>query len=78
MAMKQHGSYSSDRVRPQWLATQGRKMTENSLSMLSNVKDQLEKYYSAVPTFSRLMVMNKKSGNALSSVDSLSRNDFAR
>lgn len=53
-------------------------MTENSISMLNNVKDQLEKYYSAVPTFGRLLVMNKKRGNALTSVDTLSRNDFAR
>jgi lysophospholipid hydrolase len=78
MAMKQHGTFSSDRARPQWLTTQGRKMTENSISMLNNVKDQLEKYYSAVPTFGRLLVMNKKRGNALTSVDTLSRNDFAR
>ncbi|KAI8331344.1 hypothetical protein BC941DRAFT_517593 [Chlamydoabsidia padenii] len=78
MPMKKHGSYASNRTRPQWLSTQGRKMTESSISMLNNVKDQLEKYYSVVPTFGSLMEMNKKGGNALTSVDSLSRNDFAR
>ncbi|KAI8340906.1 hypothetical protein BC941DRAFT_228183 [Chlamydoabsidia padenii] len=78
MAMKQHGSFATDRARPQWLSAQGRKMTANSINMLNNVKDQLEKYYSVVPTFGRLLVMNKKRGNALTSVDTLSRNDFAR
>ncbi|CAO3600064.1 unnamed protein product [Absidia cylindrospora] len=77
MAMKQHASFTSDRVRPKWLATQGRKMTGNSISMLNNVKDHLEKYYSAVPTVSRLLVMNKNRGNTMS-LDTLSRNDFAR
>ncbi|KAI8093035.1 uncharacterized protein BX664DRAFT_260351 [Halteromyces radiatus] len=78
MAMKQHATLSTDRVRPPWLTTQGRKMTEGSINMLNNVKDQLEKYYSAVPTFGRLLVMNKKRGTTLTSVDTLSRNDFAR
>ncbi|CAO3622402.1 unnamed protein product [Cunninghamella blakesleeana] len=76
MPMKRHTTLSTDRTQPPWLATQGRKMTESSLSVLSNVKGQLEKYYSTIPTFGRLL--NKKRGSSLTSVNSLSRNDFAR
>lgn len=76
MPMKRHTTLTTDRIQPPWLATQGRKMTESSLSVLSNVKGQLEKYYSTIPTFGRLL--NKKRGSSLTSVDSLSRNDFAR
>ncbi|CAO3612446.1 unnamed protein product [Cunninghamella echinulata] len=76
MPMKRHTTLATDRIQPPWLASQGRKMTESSLSVLHNVKGQLEKYYSTIPTFGRLI--NKKRGSSLTSVDSLSRNDFAR
>ncbi|OAD80146.1 hypothetical protein PHYBLDRAFT_96014, partial [Phycomyces blakesleeanus NRRL 1555(-)] len=56
MPMRQHhGTCPDDRFRPPWLAEQGRKMTAGSISMLNNVKGQLEKYYLAVPTFGRLL-----------------------
>ncbi|KAF7728557.1 phosphatidylcholine and lysophosphatidylcholine phospholipase [Apophysomyces ossiformis] len=78
MPMKQHATLTSERFRPPWLATQGRKMTSGSINMLSNVKDQLEKYYSAVPTFGRLLVVKKKTAETIGGVPSSPRNDFAR
>ncbi|KAI9020935.1 hypothetical protein CLU79DRAFT_205783 [Phycomyces nitens] len=79
MPMRQHhGTYPDDRFRPPWLAEQGRKMTAGSISMLNNVKGQLEKYYLAVPTFGRLLVVKKKGGEGLNSLSSSVRNDFAR
>ncbi|KAG0166082.1 phosphatidylcholine and lysophosphatidylcholine phospholipase [Apophysomyces sp. BC1034] len=78
MPMKQHATFTSERFRPPWLATQGRKMTSGSINMLNNVKDQLEKYYSAVPTFGRLLVVKKKTSDTLGGVATSPRNDFAR
>ncbi|KAI8368105.1 uncharacterized protein BYT42DRAFT_585297 [Radiomyces spectabilis] len=78
MPMKQHATLSTERIRPPWLAQQGRKMTAGSINMLNNVKDQLEKYYSAVPTFGRLLVVRKKGDSQLRGVNTASRNDFAR
>ncbi|KAI8063831.1 hypothetical protein BC940DRAFT_348960 [Gongronella butleri] len=79
MTLKPHStSFGHGRLsRPPWLATQGRKMTNRSLLMLNKAKDQLEKYSSVMPTFGRLLD-NKKRGSELTSVDTLSRNDFAR
>ncbi|ORX58843.1 hypothetical protein DM01DRAFT_1381495 [Hesseltinella vesiculosa] len=80
MRYKQHtSSYTPNHLsRPPWLATQGRKMTNRSLLMLNKAKGQLEKYSSVVPTFGRLLEISKKRGSELTSVDTLTRNDFAR
>jgi lysophospholipid hydrolase len=74
--MKQSATFTApERFRPPWLAEQGRKVTAGSITMLTNVKDQLKGYYSAVPNFTRLLDSKKKTGASLSSPV---RNDFAR
>lgn len=76
MPTRQHAATLA-RVRPPWLTETGRKMTENSINMMKNVKGQLQKYYSAVPTFSGLL--SKKNGaSQLGSVSNAARDDFAR
>ncbi|KAI7903172.1 uncharacterized protein BX663DRAFT_471922 [Cokeromyces recurvatus] len=79
MPMKQHTTFAAtERFRPPWLAEQGRKMTAGSINMLANVKDQLKVYYFVVPNFGRLLDMKKPNANAISTMNSPSRNDFAR
>jgi lysophospholipid hydrolase len=76
MPMKQSATFTApERFRPPWLAEQGRKVTAGSITMLTNVKDQIKGYYSAVPSFTRLLDNKKKTGASLSSPV---RNDFAR
>lgn len=80
MPMRQHTTLSDERLlfRPPWLAETGRKMTANSINMMKNVKGQLEKYYSAVPTFGRLLVLKKSDASRLGSASNAARDDFAR
>ncbi|KAI9262707.1 hypothetical protein BY458DRAFT_458865 [Sporodiniella umbellata] len=79
MAMRQHASLAAtEKFRPPWLAQQGRKMTVGSINMLTNVKDQIKEYYSAVPPFSRLLDFQKTSTGSINGLNSAARNDFAR
>ncbi|KAI9272688.1 hypothetical protein BDA99DRAFT_498976 [Phascolomyces articulosus] len=76
MPMRKHATLSNnDRARPPWLAQTGRKMTENSINMMRNVKGQLEKYY---PTFGRLLVVKKNTATQFGSASNALRDDFAR
>ncbi|KAI8967925.1 hypothetical protein BDF20DRAFT_839761 [Mycotypha africana] len=79
MPLKQHTKLSvSERFRPPWLVEHGRKMTANSIQVLNKVKDQINEYYSVVPTFGRLLDINKSTTNSINTFSSPSRNDFAR
>ncbi|KAG1473868.1 hypothetical protein G6F56_000700 [Rhizopus delemar] len=79
MAMRQHASLAAaEKFRPPWLAQQGRKVTAGSINMLTNVKDQIKEYYSAVPPFSRLLDFRKTTTNGMNGLNSAARNDFAR
>ena len=79
MPMRKHATLANDRLtRPPWLSQTGRKMTENSINMIANVKGQLEKYYSAVPTFGRLLVVKKNTATQFGSASNAARDDFAR
>ncbi|KAI9488797.1 hypothetical protein BDB00DRAFT_877065 [Zychaea mexicana] len=78
MPMRKHATLSNERggsARPPWLAQTGRKMTENSINMMRNVKGQLEKYY---PTFGRLLVVKKNTATQFGSASNAARDDFAR
>lgn len=79
MPLRQHATLAnSEKFRPPWLAEQGRKMTAGSINMLTNVKDQIKEYYSAVPNFGRLLDVKKSTVGSINSMSSPTRNDFAR
>ena len=77
MPMRKHATLSNERVigRPPWLSQTGRKMTENSINIVRNVKGQLEKYY---PQFGRLLVVKKNTATQFGSASNAARDDFAR